>query len=564
MRNPRALYELGVCHISKFGDPNKSNVSLGVHCILQAAQKGDITAKAYASRLHESCLESSDMSEEIPAPTRTQWLLEAATEGFETAYEEFTEGGTNREKKMEILRLRWKDRCHYSLELEFEGFKKQMAAWLGNEDSPTFHLNPSNDTPLHWAAELNLIEHLRFLLQDMSLPIDKQNISGNTPLMAACATGQLDTALLLVELGADVNAKNHRGENVLHFLWRFSDEDAAQLLQKLVENDVDFDQEAFKSSGQTGFGSSQKIAAEKDPLPLLPGKAIERIAARGRVNILREFFRMKPPSESNDSGSLFSIKLWATLLCFSEIRDLLAPHWADNKIDETVTIDQPLFSSHDNARGDDNNKRYFMSLVARGWLSGVGNGWDTPEIFWRMCCHGSQWETRLQKTIFSVSLQENPLCIFEDILLYSCLMQYMAFTRTFLTLYIHEHTSPKVGNDGEKGDICVNHKNPDEKWCGFDIEDSSSSVRGRVSLIDRILFSNHGTLVQFAIIFGNRELFSMLVKDFAANVARPWSDTSSTSASSSTDFPRRQANSGRLYVNCYTLLALSSQDIWFA
>lgn len=45
MKNPRPLYELGVCHISKFRDPNKLNVSLGMRYILLAVERGEIAAK---------------------------------------------------------------------------------------------------------------------------------------------------------------------------------------------------------------------------------------------------------------------------------------------------------------------------------------------------------------------------------------------------------------------------------------------------------------------------------------------------------------------------------------
>lgn len=565
MRNPRALYELGVCHISKFGDPNKLNVSLGLRYILQAAEKGEIAAKGYASRLLETCLESSDMSLDVLAPAKTQWLLEAAVERFEAAYDEFTEDGTNMEKKMEVLRLRWKKGCHYSLENEVEEFKKQIAAWPSNGYPLISRLNSSDDSLLHWAAELNLTEHLRFLLRDMFPHIDCRNISGNTPLMAACSTGQLDTSLLLIEFGADVNSKNHRGETVLHFIWRFGDEDAVHLLQELVKQDVDFDQGSFIPNLQTEPWISLKIATEEDPLPLLPGKAIQRIAGRGRIGLLREFLSLKPLLGSNDIGTLCSMIVWASVLSFSGIKDLLTQYCADNKVNGTATTDRSFFGPDGSAWGDKSRKQNSMGAVARGWLSRIGNGWATPEIFWRMCCHGNQWESRLQKTILSTSLNlEKPLCNFEHVLYFSCPMRHTAFTHTFLKLYIDEHASARARGEAKRGHSCIKHKNPGNKWDGFDIEVGSNTPRSRVPLIERILFGNKRTLVQFAVILGNRELFSLLVNDFDANVARPWSDTSSALPLASENLPLRRANSGKVYANCYTLLALHSQDIWFA
>lgn len=122
------------------------------------------------------------MSLEVLTPAKAEWLLEAAVEGFEVSYDEFTENVTHVEKKMEVLRLRWKKACHYSLENEVEEVKNQLAAWSSNGDPLIFRLNSSDDSLLHWAAELNLSEHLRFFLRDMSPHIDCRNIVGNTPL----------------------------------------------------------------------------------------------------------------------------------------------------------------------------------------------------------------------------------------------------------------------------------------------------------------------------------------------------------------------------------------------
>lgn len=559
MRNSRALYELGICHISKFGDPNTLNASLGMRYILQAAEKGEIAAKGYANRLLEAYSESSGVSLTGLEPLDPQWLLEAAVEGFEAAYEEFTSKGSNLENKMEVLRLRWKKRCYYSLDEEIEEFKKQIIAWPRNGDPLICRLSSSEDTLLHWAAQLSLTEHLRFLLRDLSLDIDCRDVSGNTPLMAACAAGQLEATVLLIELGADVNVTNNQGETALHFIWRFCDGDAIQLLQELVKHNVDFDQESFLPHQKTPLDVSSKIATEKDPLPLLPGKAIERVAGRGRIVLVREFLRLKPLLE-HDSSAVCCMIFWASVLNFVEIRDLITQHSADNKINGRVSTDRSLRNPGDSTWRHESRRGNFLGPVARGWLSATGTGWATPEIFWRMCCHGNQWEDKLQKTILSISVNsKKALCKLEDVLFFSCPMRHTAFSHTFLKLYIDEHRSSSARNDG-RGHSCKKHRNPGQKRCGFDLDVQSNGPPLRVPLIERILFRNKRTLVQFAIILGNRELFSMLVKEFDVHVARPWSDTSS----GSTGPPQRRVNSGKVYVNCYTLLALHSQDIWFA
>ncbi|KAK2755747.1 hypothetical protein FQN54_005897 [Arachnomyces sp. PD_36] len=558
-RNARALYGLGICHISKFGDPNKLNVSSAMRCITQAAEKGEMAAKAYINRLLDASSIDINSTGLTPAK-RTQWLREAAVEGYEVAYADFTENGDNIEKKMEVLRLRWQRRCQYPLTEDLGKFKNLIASWSTSEDPVNYRINSFEDSVLHWAAEFNLTEHLRFLVQDTSLHIDCQNTTGNTPLIAACAAGQLKAALFLIDLGANVSSHNNQGETALHYIWRFCDEEAVQLLRELTKQGIDVNKESKLPDGET-----VRIATEKDPLPLLPGRAIERVAGRGRTGILRELLQLKSLFGPSDHGAICQMVFWASVLNFSEIRDLLTRYCERNEINATASIDRSLYSPDSVSWGPDGQKRNSMVPVAKGWLSASGAGWATPEIFWRLCCHGSQWESKLKKTILSTSISSKaPLCRFEDVLFFSCPMRHTAFSRVFLKLYIDEHKRAAATHAPKRGHSCVKHKNPGEKWCGFDMDVPSGAPRSRVPLIERILFRNKRTLVQYSIILGERDLFSVLVKDFDANVTRPWSDTSPALESSSAGQAQNFVNNGKTYVNCYTLLALHSQDIWFA
>ena len=49
----------------------------------------------------------------------------------------------------------------------------------------------------------------------------------------------------------------------------------------------------------------------------------------------------------------------------------------------------------------ENRSLDYMSSIAQGWLGSNTSGWRTPERFWRLCVHGSDWETKMRLTILS-------------------------------------------------------------------------------------------------------------------------------------------------------------------
>jgi hypothetical protein len=83
-------------------------------------------------------------------------------------------------------------------------------------------------------------------------------------------------------------------------------------------------------------------------------------------------------------------------------------------------------------------------------------------------------------------------------------------------------------------------------------------------MVDKILFHVDGTLVQKAIALGNRGLFWQLVQEFHADVARPWSKLFADAEDEFAQPAFIESSQTRLYVNCYSILALHSKDLWFA
>jgi ankyrin repeat protein len=68
----------------------------------------------------------------------------------------------------------------------------------------------SGCTSLHWAAGSGQMEVISYLVRDRLVSVDiraTKKARGRTPLHYACRNGCLETAKLLVELGADVDAR---------------------------------------------------------------------------------------------------------------------------------------------------------------------------------------------------------------------------------------------------------------------------------------------------------------------------------------------------------------------
>ena len=91
------------------------------------------------------------------------------------------------------------------------------------------NLNLMGFTPLVLASYHNHIGIVKTLL-DMGAEVDAKDGSGNTALMGATFKGFEETVKLLLEAGAEVNSINHQGATALTFACTFNQERIAQML----------------------------------------------------------------------------------------------------------------------------------------------------------------------------------------------------------------------------------------------------------------------------------------------------------------------------------------------
>ena len=197
-----------------------------------------------------------------------------------------------------------------------------------------------------------------------------------------------------------------------------------------------------------------------------------------------------------------------------------------------------------------------MGAVAHGWLSSKGLGWSTPESFWRVCCHGRRWVGNLQDTMKEIAKSsDKQFSHFDDTLRHALNDRRPEFCLAFLTMYV-DHPFPGYNNEQHGYET---YQDEHVSFCCFLILKSRTE---RVIMVDRILFDNDTTLLQRSIIDGDRRMFQILGY-LEASLMRPWSEVEPRAHKKGRDTTIWTTGT-RKYLNCYSLLALHSKDIWFA
>jgi ankyrin repeat protein len=84
---------------------------------------------------------------------------------------------------------------------------------------------------LHHAIEKNDIGKLKELLNNKETDINQLDDYGYSALHIASRKGFMEIAMLLVESGIDVNAKDKNGQTILHYVAVYNQLELARLIQ---------------------------------------------------------------------------------------------------------------------------------------------------------------------------------------------------------------------------------------------------------------------------------------------------------------------------------------------
>jgi ankyrin repeat protein len=112
-----------------------------------------------------------------------------------------------------------------------DGDTDEVAALLSMDNRLTRTHDDDGWTPLHLAAHYGHADTVSLLLHN-NAPVDirSTNQMANTPLHAALAGRRGDVAKVLIDAGADVNARQHGGWAPLHSAAANGDRDSVELL----------------------------------------------------------------------------------------------------------------------------------------------------------------------------------------------------------------------------------------------------------------------------------------------------------------------------------------------
>ena len=104
------------------------------------------------------------------------------------------------------------------------------------------YINERGHRLLHYAAAIGPVQSLRHMIMTYRCNIDAPNQHvDETPLVSACVGGKLETALLLLEYGANPDGYRFGQEGPLHWLCSFKPDDMRIIASKLLATGADIE-----------------------------------------------------------------------------------------------------------------------------------------------------------------------------------------------------------------------------------------------------------------------------------------------------------------------------------
>ncbi|KAI1124851.1 hypothetical protein F5Y10DRAFT_20627 [Nemania abortiva] len=370
-RAAKALWELGVICLTHFADPHHT-VDDGLHYIRESAEAGDIRAKALCYRLHDAF--ESHALEKTPEDQRLTWLQEAAECGHRSAVEQLQELDPEA-----AVRAQATFAANFYQSLDEDSTRDYK---LGAEASGP---PAKGDSSVHRAAATGLVKDLAMILMASDGNLNLRNNEGDTPLMAACRFGQLETALYLLERGADATLRNDFGENALHYIWSLNAEDGCLLARELLAQGAKVDDVSERSAW----------ASELDIWPIIRGTPLERAAARGRDDLVLIFLESGEALRPSNGRLARHLLFWSLAFPNCTLLDLVLTAIEANR----QYLDETLPSLTEGQWTYNGERRSLLDAVCGGPLSYSHRSYNIPIRLWLAACHGPQWKVTLQNVI---------------------------------------------------------------------------------------------------------------------------------------------------------------------
>ena len=161
-------------------------------------------------------------------------------------------------------------------------------------------------------------ERVRELVEG-GLSTEVRNKSGSTPLMFAGRIVSLNTFAALLDLGADVNARDNRGMSVMHHV---CNDIADYQIRALIERGADDESivQGLERSAQTGHDGNLVVLMQQRPDIMLRKGMADRITA-----ITKEKKRPMSTKAIAAFETLYPLSKWSSVQAFNDALESITP-----------------------------------------------------------------------------------------------------------------------------------------------------------------------------------------------------------------------------------------------
>ncbi|KAF2869930.1 ankyrin repeat-containing domain protein [Massariosphaeria phaeospora] len=175
-----------------------------------------------------------------------------------------------------------------------EGQTTRVESLLATSPKLTTLRDPDDRLPLHWAVSYNHLPIIHLLHASPHFSVDAPDALGWTPLMMACSRKDAEPIItLLLQLGADPNAKTHNGQTALHFAASKQNLDVVRMLLGVGG-----------AEKGTGTGREKASARVKDKRGQL---ALHRAAAVGSAPVMKALLEARSPLNATDADGMTAL-----------------------------------------------------------------------------------------------------------------------------------------------------------------------------------------------------------------------------------------------------------------